>query len=567
MKKSFLFLMMFISLLSFGADEVKNHITGQFELLKAGKNFTSNKDGIVTFSLNQKINSGGARELIVLNQTKPVPIEFGAESKLDRDLEGGAGAAYSVYADIIYTDKTVTYHVILPFSTKAHDWELKKRVFVPRKPIAKVSYYLLFRNRPAGIAQFRNPFLREIPQPKKITISGAVDKADALYKIGETAVFSFDITEGDKPLKKGKITLNLTYDGRKVIEKKEFDLAQSQKISLSGKLDKPGFLRCDADITIGGKRYSKTLRAGFDVNNITLGIKEPADFDKFWQNALAQTAAMPLDLKIEQLPEYSKGLTNTYKLSVAAPEKRIYGFLRVPKAKGKYPLIVTVPGAGPGVDRPPAKEYAKAATLIANIHGYDPMQPGKKIIDLYREVTRRGHYAWRGYGTPQQSYFYPAILGINRMIDYVISREDIDENRLGYDGISQGGGFGFILCGIVPNRFKTAVFNVPALCDLNGFRLGRNSGWPLYNEKMGSRANMNSRYYDAGYFAARIGADTEIVVIVGLSDNVCCASSIYAAYNQLKVKNKKIINEIGMGHEQRGNYYAAISAMLKKLQK
>ena len=42
----------------------------------------------------------------------------------------------------------------------------------------------------------------------------------------------------------------------------------------------------------------------------------------------------------------------------------------------------------------------------------------------------------------------------------------------------------------------------------------------------------------------------------------------YTLYkNQLKTKNKKIINEIGMGHEQWGNYYAALNAMLKKLQK
>ena len=80
----------FAALLLCGAEEAKNHITGQFELLRAGKNTISNKDGIVTITLFQKLNSGGAREIFHLNQNKPVAIEFGAESKLDTGLDGKA---------------------------------------------------------------------------------------------------------------------------------------------------------------------------------------------------------------------------------------------------------------------------------------------------------------------------------------------------------------------------------------------------------------------------------------------------------------------------------------------
>ncbi|MBE6378487.1 MAG: hypothetical protein E7051_06695 [Lentisphaerae bacterium] len=163
MKKVSAVMAIFAALLLCGAEEAKNHITGQFELLRAGKNTISNKDGIVTITLFQKLNSGGAREIFHLNQSKPVAIEFGAESKLDTGLDGKAGVDYCVYVDLVYADNSRTYQLIAPFSITAHDWELKTRKFVPRKPIKTVVFYLLYRNRDKGTVQFRNAFVREVP--------------------------------------------------------------------------------------------------------------------------------------------------------------------------------------------------------------------------------------------------------------------------------------------------------------------------------------------------------------------------------------------------------------------
>ena len=163
MKTLSLSMALFAAFMLFAAEGAKNHITGQFELLKAGKNLISNKDGIVTVTLFQKINSGGAREIFQLNQSKPAAIEFGAESKLDTDLDGKSGVDYCVYVDLVYADGSRTYQLIAPFSIKAHDWELKTRKFVPRKPIKTVVFYLLYRNRDKGTAQFRNAFVREVP--------------------------------------------------------------------------------------------------------------------------------------------------------------------------------------------------------------------------------------------------------------------------------------------------------------------------------------------------------------------------------------------------------------------
>ena len=119
MKTLSLSMALFAAFMLFAAEGAKNHITGQFELLKAGKNLISNKDGIVTVTLFQKINSGGAREIFQLNQSKPAAIEFGAESKLDTDLDGKSGVDYCVYVDLVYADGSRTYQLIAPFSAQS----------------------------------------------------------------------------------------------------------------------------------------------------------------------------------------------------------------------------------------------------------------------------------------------------------------------------------------------------------------------------------------------------------------------------------------------------------------
>ena len=164
MKKLSVFIAASAALLLCGAEELRNHVTGQFELIKAGKNIITRRDDVVTVTLVQKINSGGAREIFHLNQSKPTAIEFGAESKLDKDLDGKAGVDYCVYVDLTYSDGSRTYQLIAPFSVTAHDWELKSRRFVPKKPIKTVVFYLLHRNRSAGPVKFRSAFLREIPE-------------------------------------------------------------------------------------------------------------------------------------------------------------------------------------------------------------------------------------------------------------------------------------------------------------------------------------------------------------------------------------------------------------------
>ncbi|MBQ9786657.1 MAG: acetylxylan esterase [Lentisphaeria bacterium] len=399
-------------------------------------------------------------------------------------------------------------------------------------------------------------------------INGSVNRPNALFKCGENAVFTVSVTENGKPVA-GKVNLTLSLDGKTQIKSLTADLDAKGKAVISGTLNKPGFLRLSAEIIHNNKRSGFVASAGFEVEKIRPAAAEPADFDRFWANALKKSAALPSDLKMEKLEKYSTALTTAYKVSISAPAGKVYGFLRIPNGKAPFPMIVSVPGAGAGVDAPEAENNSGVASLMVNIHNYDPMIPGKTIMQSYRELTAKGHYIYMGYENVEKSYLYRAVIGINRMIDAVSALPEIDGKRLGCSGSSQGGGFGLILAGLVPGRFRTIVCNIPALCDISGYKAGRSGGWPAISEntrELSEKSRENFAYFDAASFGKRI-KNTRVVVIAGLADTVCSPSSIHAMYNTLGTENKKIIRIVPMPHQVWANYLHEINVMREALKK
>lgn len=395
----------------------------------------------------------------------------------------------------------------------------------------------------------------------KITITA--DRNNFLYKAGETATFTVKAADNGKALAGTKIELALTYDGMTVLKKENAVLDSEGKAVISGSLDKPGFLRCGAMLVHNKKRTSALIGAGFDVDKITPAVAKPADFDKFWDEALKKAAAVNADFKMEKLDKLCTDRSNAYKVSVVSPGGRTYGFLRIPKSSAPVPLQVSVPGAGPSVTAPPADGKYNVASLYANVHNYDPLDPAKSSAQAYREITARGHYMHRSYENLENNQLFNSIIGINRLIECVAKLPEINGSKLVYSGSSQGGGFGIILAGLVPNRFQAVMSNITALCDLNGYLAGRNSGWPAISAatKMSDLSKKNILYFDAANFATRI-KDTKVTVVMGYADPVCAPSSVYAMYNSLGTADKSLIPIAFMGHQVWNSYTFRVEKML-----
>ncbi|MBR0458036.1 MAG: acetylxylan esterase, partial [Victivallales bacterium] len=66
-------------------------------------------------------------------------------------------------------------------------------------------------------------------------------------------------------------------------------------------------------------------------------------------------------------------------------------------------------------------------------------------------------------------------------------------------------------------------------------------------------AEKNAPYFDGANFASRI--QCPVRVAVGFSDPLCPPSAVYASYNNIQVKDKQIVNGIGMTHNCFKEFY------------
>ena len=113
-------------------------------------------------------------------------------------------------------------------------------------------------------------------------------------------------------------------------------------------MDKPGFIRCKVKAHVNGRTYEGIAAAAYAPENITATVQNPEDFDAFWNKSLEEARKTPLKPTMELLPDRCTEKVNVYHVSFQNMRwgSRTYGILCMPKAPGKYPALLRVPGAG-----------------------------------------------------------------------------------------------------------------------------------------------------------------------------------------------------------------------------
>ena len=128
-----------------------------------GKGFERQETWFVCDNGAQTKAQRGITQTVELNQTRPEPIVAVCESKA-QGVSGTADSDYSLYLDLIYADNTPLWGQTASFSTGTHDWQRRRVVVLPEKPVKRVSFHMLLRGH-GGKAWFRNPELHVIRTP------------------------------------------------------------------------------------------------------------------------------------------------------------------------------------------------------------------------------------------------------------------------------------------------------------------------------------------------------------------------------------------------------------------
>lgn len=300
---------------------------------------------------------------------------------------------------------------------------------------------------------------------------------------------------------------------------------------------------------------------------------KPADFEKYWDLALKEMHA--LDPKVELRPAKFQvpcaECFNMYFTGVGGA--RVHAKLVRPAgAKGKHPAVLLFHGyTGASGDWCGMLNWAAmgytAAALDCRGQGGLSEDVGGVKGNTYKGQIIRGLA-----DAPEKLLFRQIFLDTAELARIVMGLPEVDANRVGATGGSQGGGLTLACCALEP-KVKRCAPTFPFLSDYKRvwqmdqdkdayaelreyFRAfdPRHEREDEVFEKLG--------YIDVQHLAPRIRA--EVLIGVGLRDTICPPSTQFAAYNKI-TSPKSMLLYPDFGHEGLPGHNDAIFEFMAKL--
>jgi cephalosporin-C deacetylase len=269
--------------------------------------------------------------------------------------------------------------------------------------------------------------------------------------------------------------------------------------------------------------------------------EEPADFEAFWQSTLGEARAHPLNAKFQKM-DFGLVAQETFDVTFAGfGGQPIKGWFILPKGRaGKLPCVVEYIGYGGG--RSFAIDWllwasAGYAHFVMDTRGQGSSWSSGDTPDLYSEGGNPSVPGSMTSGVldPKHYYYRRVFTDAIRAIEAARSHADVDASQIAVTGGSQGGGITIAAAGLVPD-VVAAMPDVPFLCH---YRRATEIVDTYPYKEIADFLNTHRdkvepvfktlSYFDGVNFAAR--AKARALFSVGLMDEVCPPSTVYAAYN------------------------------------
>ena len=291
---------------------------------------------------------------------------------------------------------------------------------------------------------------------------------------------------------------------------------------------------------------------------------EPADFDAFWTETLADARSRALDPQFASVDVGLRAI-ETYDVTFSGyGGQRIKGWLLLPRQRsGPVPCVVEYLGYGGGRGFPSdwlLWSAAGYAHLVMDTRGQGSAWLKGDTPDPEPEQTNPHFpgFMTRGILAPESYYYRRVFTDAVRAIEAARSHDAIDPARIAVSGGSQGGGISIAAAGLFPEAVQLCMPDVPFLChyrhatEITGSHPYEEIARYLivHREKV-ERVFATLAYFDGVNLAAR--ASARALFSVGLADEVCPPSTVYAAYNHY-VGEKQIAIYPYNHHEGGGTY-------------
>lgn len=382
------------------------------------------------------------------------------------------------------------------------------------------------------------------PQQNLVRIRISPDRSDWTYKTGERPVFQVDVQKNSVNLHNVKVSYEYGVETLAPVKKETLVLKEGSLRIHASTLTQPGFLRLKVQAEMDGRIWEEYCTAAFEPEKIRPTVDMPADFDAFWQKALDENARIALDPKMEFQSDRSTGKVDVYHVSFQSFRQgsRIYGWLAMPKAAGKYPAILRVPGAGVWKNGPDTGTAEKGIIVLSiGIHGI-PLTMDNSVYEILR-TSALWSYWLHGIDDVNRYYYKRVYMGCVSANSFIAQLSAFN-GRLGVIGDSQGGTLATVTAAL-DKRVQVLGGYYPALCDLTGYLHNRAGGWPHVfkgadPESPETKIKLKvTAYYDAVNFARNIHVPA--FYTWGYNDLTCPPTSFYSAYNVINSEKQALV--------------------------
>ena len=275
---------------------------------------------------------------------------------------------------------------------------------------------------------------------------------------------------------------------------------------------------------------------------------EPADFDGFWAATLADARQYPLGVVFEPIPtglKFMEVFDVTFHGFGGQPIKA--WFLLPRDRSAALPCMVEFIGYGGGRGNPLdwlLWSNLGYAHFVMDVRGQGSSWRTGDTPDIEVENgnPQIPGFMTRGILKPKAYYYRRLFTDAVRAVEASRSHPAVDPHRLAVTGGSQGGGITLAAAGLVPD-LSAVLPDVPFLCHyrrateiVDTYPYQEISSYCQHHRDKIETVFTTLSYFDGMNFAAR--AKSPALFSVGLMDNVCPPSTVFAAYNHYAGKKE-----------------------------
>ena len=416
------------------------------------------------------------------------------------------------------------------------------------------------------------------------------------FKTGETPQLAFSFINPEATAQSVSLVVTLTRDNGTAVNTYTRNINVEASDGTNATIV-PCTIDLSQDVTEDGVyHFSATYNGNtlcsyniaYNLEGINCPADSKADFKQFWDNALAELAAVAPEYSIE---EYTEGKADTdlrtiYKVTMKSTPNviggepvTVAGFLAVPKGEEgiKHPVIISYQGTDGGTGKLNVPSRTASGEFIDFVFSTRGQQLCRDDQPTYypEGKTSPDYYAY-GLGDSHKHYYYGGNLDCARAVDFLCSdvaaQYGVDKDNIFAAGGSQGGSFCYAAAFLGGGRVKAIA---PSITGHSDFRHNTECvGWPknVFQNFLDNNSDWTwdklfdfLSYYDVKNFAPYITCP--VVTNFSLQDTTDPTHTNIAPYlllTQVDAADKAYSLNNFNGHAAAADFSTTYTAFFKK---